>query len=144
MNGFLGTTASFWSDLSLVLILLFGGMAVYGGIRARQKRFSAHCPMMAVAALLNWVPVLVVMVPGWIGVVSDPGMLESGPLAMTAVFHGLLGGFTQVLMTYTVVRMYWFKQIPPKKPIWLMRSTLGLWMLTIIGGVVVYTANYVA
>jgi hypothetical protein len=143
MNGFLGTSASLWSDLTLVLTLLFGGMAAFGGIRAHQKRFSTHCPVMAVAALLNWLPVLLLMIPTWIGVVGGTETLATGPFSFAPVFHGVLGGLAQLLMTYTVIRMYWLKQLPPAQPIWLMRTTLGLWLLTLIGGIAVYTVSYV-
>ena len=143
MSGFLGTSASVWSDLSLVLTLVLGGVAAFGGIQAHRRRLSAHCPVMPVAAFLNWAPVLVVMIPTWIGVVTGTKTLATGPLAMAPVFHGVLGGVTQLLMTYTVTRMRWIEQLPPSRPIWLMRTTLTLWLLTLIGGVVVYVVSYV-
>jgi hypothetical protein len=142
MNGFLGTSASLWSDLSLLLSLVFGALAVFGGIRARQKRFSTHCPVMAVGALLNWVPVLVVMIPAWIGLATGAETLATGPFASAPVFHGVLGGVTQLLMTYTVARMYWLEHLPPDEPIWLMRVTIILWLLTLIGGAAVYVVSY--
>jgi uncharacterized membrane protein YozB (DUF420 family) len=142
MDGFLGTSASLWSDLSLLLTLILGAVAAFGGIRARQKRFSTHCPMMAVAAFLNWIPVLVVMIPTWIGTVAGSETLAAGPLSSMPVFHGVLGGMTQVLMTYTVTRMYWVKQLPPDRPIWLMRVTMILWLLTVVGGIGVYVISY--
>jgi uncharacterized membrane protein YozB (DUF420 family) len=142
MNGFLGTSASVWSDLSLVLTLLLGGVAAFGGVRARQKRFSTHCPVMAFAALLNWIPVLLVMIPSWIGVLAGTKTLATGPFALAPVFHGALGSLTQSLMTYTVIRMYWIERLPPARPIWLMRTTLGLWLLALIGGIAVYVISY--
>jgi len=143
MDGFLGTSASLWSDLSLVLTLVFGAMAAFGGIRARQKRFSTHCPVMAVAAFLNWIPVLLVMIPTWIGIVTGTETLATGPFSGVPMFHGVLGGVSQLLMVYTVTRMYWVEQLPPDRPIWLMRTTLILWLLTAIGGIGVYVVAYV-
>jgi len=143
MDGFLGTSASLWSDLSLVLSLALGTVAAFGGMRAHQKRFSTHCPLMAVAALLNWGVILVVMIPRWIGVVSGTETLVTGTLAGVPVFHGVLGGVTQLLMTYTVTRMYWIERLPPERPLWLMRTTLVLWLLTLIGGIGVYVVSYV-
>jgi putative membrane protein len=142
MNGVLGTSASLWSDLSLLLTLVLGGGGAFGGIRARQKRFSAHCPVMAVAAFLNWIPVLVVMIPNWLGVVTGTETLATGPFSSMPVLHGVLGGVTQLLMTYTVIRMYWAKQLPPEHPLWLMRVTMILWLLTVIGGIGVYMISY--
>lgn len=143
MNGFLGTTAGLDSDLSLIASLLLGGLAAYGGLRARQRKFSTHCPVMAIAAFLNWIPVLLLMIPTWLGVVSGEVVLASGFFANVPVFHGILGGVTQLLMTYTVVRMYWLKSLPPDQPIWLMRTTIILWFLTVLGGVGVYLVAYV-
>lgn len=85
------------------------------------------------AAFLNWVPVLLVMIPTWIGVVGWSRTLATVPFSIAPVFHGVLGGVTQLLMTYIVTRMYWIKQLPPSRPIWLMRTTLGLWLLTLVG-----------
>jgi hypothetical protein len=98
---------------------------------------------MAVVAPLNWLPVLVLMVPTWIGVVRGTETFAAGPLALVPVFHGVLGGATQLLMTYTVTRMYWIQRLPPARPIWLMRTTLALWLLTLVGGIVVYIVRYV-
>lgn len=148
MAGFLGTSASMWSDLSLILTVVLGAVAVFGFTRARRKRFSTHCPLMATAALLNWLPVLVVMIPSWIGVLTGAEALlrsealATGPWTNVPVFHGILGGVAQLLMTYTVTRMYWIKRLPPDRAIWLMRTTLVLWLLTAIGGIVVYVVSY--
>lgn len=142
MNGFLDTSATFISDLSLVLTLLFSTFAIGGLVQARRKKFSTHCPVMAVAALLNWIPVALVMTPIWIELFqADQIFTEISSL--TPVFHGFLGMPTQLLMTYTVVRMYWIKNLPPKQPLWLMRLTLVLWMLTLLGGSLVYIVKYV-
>ena len=112
MDGFLGTRAPFRADLTLVVIVILVIVAAFGYIRARRKRFSTHCPVMATAALLNWVPVLLVMVPTWLDVASGTRTLATGPFAGAPIFHGVLGAGTQLVMTYTVARMYWLKMIP--------------------------------
>lgn len=141
MSGFLGTNASLMADLSLLLVFVFGAVGAYGGWQAREHRFSRHCPIMATAALLNWLPVLLLMVPAWLGNVSG-GLAGRSIPELIPVFHGVLGGFTQLLMTYTVVRMYWVETLPPQRPIWLMRVTIVLWMLSLVGGIVVYIRLY--
>lgn len=143
MNGFLGTEAPLLSDLSLVLSLALAGLAVFGALRARQERFSTHCPVMAAGMLLNWVPVLVVMIPTWIAVLGGGGPEIAAPFSSAPILHGVLGAVTQLAMTYTVTRMYWLEQLPPERPIWLMRATLVLWLLTIVGGAAVYIVSYV-
>lgn len=141
MNGFLGTSASFLSDLSLVLTILFGIVAIGGAVQARRKKFPKHCPKMAAAALMNWIPVVFVMIPVWIELFNND-QIFSETSSLTPFLHGFLGGTTQILMTYTVARMYWIKQLPPKQPKWLMRTTLVLWLLTIVGGTLVYFIKY--
>jgi len=142
MNGILGTQAGFWSDISLISTILLGIVAAYGGIQAKRKSFSTHCPVMAVSALLNWVPVFWIMIPTLLAVLSGNETLTTGQFASLPIFHGILGGFTQLLMTYTVTRMYWVESLPPKKPLWLMRITMTLWLLTIIGGTSLYIVAY--
>ncbi|MFZ6029035.1 MAG: hypothetical protein ACOYYS_15080 [Chloroflexota bacterium] len=143
MRGIFGTSASLASDLSLLFTVIFGAVAVYGALQAHQKRFSSHCPLMAAAALANWIPVLLHMIPKWASVGYRTEALLSGPLVAAPLFHGALGLITQSLMTYTVVRMYWLKQLPPEHPLWLMRITLTLWLLMVVGGVATYVL-YVA
>jgi hypothetical protein len=98
---------------------------------------------MAVAALLNWIPVLLVMVPRWFNIAMTIEPLNADLLGLAPVFHGVLGAAAQLLMTYTVVRMFWLNQLPPNRPLWLMRITLVVWLLTLTGGVVVYTTRYI-
>ncbi len=143
MNGFLGTQAGLLPDISLVTTLILGVAAIYGGIQAHKKRFSNHCPIMAAAAFLNWFPVLFVMIPTMLEILQGSETLITGTFASAPIFHGILGGIAQLLMTYTVVRMYWVKNLPPEKPIWLMRITISLWLLAVIGGIGVYTLAYV-
>jgi hypothetical protein len=97
---------------------------------------------MAPAALLNWIPVLLIMLPAWFRAVGgDPQI--AGPLALAPVLHGVVGGVTQLLMTYTAIRMSWAEQLPPDEPIWLMRATATLWLLALIGGSAVYVVRYI-
>lgn len=63
MAGFLGTRAAFGADLSLVLTCLFGIVAIVGAINGHRRRIHKHCSTMATGALLNWMPVLIIMIP---------------------------------------------------------------------------------
>jgi len=141
MNGFLGTSATLNSDLSLVITLALWIIALGGAVQARRKRFSKHCPVMAWAALLNWLPVLIVMVPTWLRLLTGTSTLQA---SFIPIGHGILGAVVQILMTYTVTRMYWVESLPPSRPLGLMRATIGLWTLTAIGGAVVYFSVYIA
>ena len=64
-------------------------------------------------------------------------------MTLAPVFHGVVGGVTQLLMTYTVIRMSWAEHLPPDEPLWLMRATAILWLLALIGGSAVYVFKYV-
>jgi hypothetical protein len=98
---------------------------------------------MAIAALIHWLPVLLVMIPSWYGVLTGQKTLGDGPLGAVPIVHGVLGAMTQLLMSYTVTRMFWAKQLPPERPKWLMRTILVLWFLTVGGGIGVYVSSYV-
>lgn len=143
MAGFLGTDASFLSDLSLVLIWVFFIAAAVGAINGRRRRISKHCPVMATGSFLNWIPVLMVMIPNWLAVASGTADTHAGIPTIAPLVHGVLGGVTQLLMTYTVTRMYWLEDLPPRRPIWLMRATIALWVIAVLGGTVVYLTLYV-
>lgn len=141
MYGFLGTKATLGSDLALVFTVIFGVVAVVGAINGRRRQFSKHCPVMTAGMLLNWIPVFIVMIPTWLGAVTSGG--GGGATSLAPMGHGVLGAVTQLLMTYTVARMQWLENLPPKQPIGLMRITIILWLLTVLGGVFVYLTLYV-
>lgn len=124
---------------SLIISVFLGLIAVVGGLFAHQHRFPAHCRTMQVAALLNWVPVLGVMVPSWISI------LRSGEIALTLaslvpLIHGVLGLGIQVLMTYTVFRVTRLEK--PRQARSLMQVTLTLWLLAVVAGIGVYSILY--
>jgi len=143
MDGFLGTEASFLSDLSLVATWALGVAAAVGAVNGRRRRISKHCPVMATAALLNWLPILAVMIPTWLGVAADATRVPSGLPTIASLGHGGIGALTQLTMTYTVVRMYWLEDLPPRREIWLMRAAIVLWIVTVLGGTGVYVSLYV-
>ena len=142
MNGFLGTQADIWSDLSFTTTILFGLIGIFGGLQAHRKKFSTHCPVMAAAALLSWLPILFVMVPTWINLIQGEVTLADGIFSSVPIVHGIIGGITQLLLTYTVTRMYWIDTLPPKKPLWLMRIAITIWLITILGGIGVYLISF--
>jgi uncharacterized membrane protein YozB (DUF420 family) len=147
MSGFLGTYASFRSDLSLLFIFLCGAAAAYGGWQAREYRFSRHCPIMATAGLLNWVPIVLLMMPSWLKLVGSAlrgnAFTTMTPAGILPVIHGVLAACSQLLITYTITRMYLVKSLPPERPIWLMRTTIFLWLLSAVGGIFIYVRTYI-
>jgi hypothetical protein len=128
----------------LVLTWVLGIVAGVGAVNGRRRRISNHCPLMAVGALLNWLPVLIVMIPTWLGVAAGAADVPTPTIVsrIAPLGHGVLGAFAQLLLTYTVARMYWLEDLPPDRPIWLMRIALIVWVVTLIGGTAVYLALY--
>mgnify|MGYP006289674877 CR=1 FL=1 len=124
---------------SLIVSVLLGVIAAFGGLFAHQHRFPAHCRTMQVAALLNWVPVLGFMIPSWVSI------LRSGEIALTLIdlaplVHGVLSLGVQALMTYTVFRVTRMEKPRQARP--LMQVTLTLWILAVVGGIGLYLLLY--
>jgi uncharacterized membrane protein YozB (DUF420 family) len=142
MRGFLSNSFLI-SDISLVVSWILLILALIGYFQARKKNFEKHEALMPWAALLNWIPVLAVMVPMMSRIISGKYQLTSGAYGPLPYFHAALGIATQVLITYTVFRMKWAEDFPPKKPLWLMRISLIMWVLTLLGGTFLYLAAYV-
>lgn len=142
MSGFLGSQASLIADLSLVGLWVLGVVAAGGWIVARRKGFPRHCRLMVWVTFLAWLPILVGMVSSWLGLIRQGGDIFARPATFVPVMHGVAGGLAQMLMTYTVVRMTWRRQWPPRRPLWLMRLSLILWLLSLGGGTGLYLILY--
>jgi hypothetical protein len=143
MHGFLGTTASLVSDIALIFMWVLLIAALVGFFQAHKKHFDKHEELMPWAALLNWIPILLVMIPVMSRIISGQYHLTGGAFGPLPYFHAAFGLATQVLLTYTVFRMKWAQNLPPKKPLWLMRIALILWVLTVLDGTFLYIAAFV-
>lgn len=142
MSGFLGTAAPLIADLTQVTMLLLGLWVVAGFIQARRRAFPVHCRWMAWIPFVAYVPIIVGMVPAWLGLARLGSALFAQPVTTVPFMHGIVSGVAQLLMTYTVVRMNWRRKWPPRRPLWLMRISLALWLLAIVGGSGVYLLLY--
>jgi len=143
MDGILGTEAPLLSDLALIVSVLLWVAASVGAVNAHRRRYAQHCPVMATAALVNWLPVLAVMVPRAVGAATGAVEVPAGPTTALVLVHAILGVVTQPIMTYTVTRMYWMEKLPPEEPVWLMKATMTLWSAAVISGSAVYVSWYV-
>lgn len=142
MSGFLGSGAPLVADLSLIGLWVLGAMAVGGWGVARRRAFPQHCRLMAWVTFLAWLPILLGMVGPWLGLTRLGSGVFAQPATVIPFMHGVTGGLAQWLMTYTVVRMNWRRKWPPRRPLWLMRISLALWLLSIGGGTGVYLLLY--
>ena len=94
MHGFLGTGATFWADLNLVIQIAMGVALLVGMALARRQHFRAHMVCQSSVMLLNLVLICVIMLPafrrqvvttptGW-----PPGGVLCGRHAARRAWHG--------------------------------------------------------
>lgn len=143
MSGFFGTTAGYNSDLSLIASIFFFVIGLVAFFQARNRKFGPHANLMAWAVLLNWIPVLLVMVPTALKFVQYDLQLTNGAFALIPRVHAIIGAVAQLVMTYTVIRMKWARKLPPRRTRVLMRVAMVLWALTILGGIGLYVVAFV-
>ena len=84
MSGFFGTSAGYNSDLSLIASLFFFIIGLVAFFQARNRKFTPHANLMVWAVLLNWIPVLLVMVPTALKIVQYDLKLTTGAFATMA------------------------------------------------------------
>lgn len=141
--GFLGTNATMLADLTLVAyVLLIAPAMIVGFVFARRKMFVPHHKvMMTTIVIVNWLLILFVMAASF---------AARGP-ADRPIPHFIAGGLAQLVGTYLVILMWTektrFAGILPEalrvKNIKLvMRTTLVLWLITVVLGVVIYLSTY--
>ena len=139
-RGFLGTNASFYADVNLVVQILMGAALLLGFYLARQKRFRAHRYCQTSVVVLNLVLIAGLMVPSFRKQASPRDLYHA-----VALVHGLLGAVAELLGIY-IVLVAGTNVLPPAlkfddyKP-W-MRTTLALWWTVIAIGVGTYAVWY--
>jgi uncharacterized membrane protein YozB (DUF420 family) len=146
MPGFLGTKATLRSDLTLVLILISAILFNLGFILARRKQFTAHRWVQTSAVTLNTIVVLISMVTSYIIHILPgiPSKLAEGDYAVTTL-HGVMGAIALVLGVFVALRG---NNLVPKKLRFnnyklFMRWAYGLYMLSTLGGIIVYIIVFV-
>jgi uncharacterized membrane protein YozB (DUF420 family) len=148
MKGFLGTQASFATDLNLVIQLVMGIALVAGTFLARAKRYKVHGACQATVLILNLVMIAVVMWPAFFALVTPriPARLLRRSVAIPAL-HGILGAIAEMLGLY-IVLVAGTNVIPKawrftRWKLW-MRSEMALWGVVLIIGFGTYYVWYVA
>ena len=144
-RGFLGTTASFRVDITLVFILIASLLFTIGWRLALNKQFKAHCWTQTIAAILNAVVVLSTMISSFINYIL-PGIqskLNEGSYAVTTI-HALIGAIGLGLGIFVVLRG---NELAPKSLRFenyklFMRTSYVLYMLSTLMGVLVYLIVY--
>jgi uncharacterized membrane protein YozB (DUF420 family) len=143
--GFLGTYATFHSDAAMVLILLSILLLAAGWQLRVHKHPGAHCPIQAVAVVLNTAVVAEVMIRSYVVNILPgvPGKLLSGITGM-ATLHGIIGGLSVLLGVFVVLRAY---NLVPRGLRFnnyklFMRASFLLYITSAVLGVYVYLRLY--
>ncbi len=144
--GFLGTNAPFVSNLSLILILLTAILFTVGVQLARRRQYEAHRWVQTVAAVINAIVVLGVMVNSYLTHILPgiPSKLLEGDYAVTTV-HAIIGAIGLLLGIFVVLRGNGLvpKALRFKNYKLFMRTSYALYMLATLLGVVVYVLTFV-
>jgi uncharacterized membrane protein YozB (DUF420 family) len=133
---------------NLVLLLEIGmGLALLGGaVFARRKRFRLHACCQAVIVLLNFVAILLVMLPSFrLQVIPKIPAKLAKPYYAVATAHAALGSVTEAAALYIVLSAG--TNLLPQRlrftnyKLW-MRSLLALWWLVLLSGLATYARWY--
>ena len=65
LKGFLGTAAPLYADLVLIIEICMGMALLAGAVLARMRKFRAHACCQSAVVLINFVTILVVMIPSF-------------------------------------------------------------------------------
>jgi plastocyanin len=148
MNGFLGTGATFWADLNLIVQLAMGTALLIGMVLARHKQFRAHMFCQSSVMLLNLAMIFLVMLPSFRRQV-EPQIPDglSDAYYLVATLHAGLGAIAELLGLYIVLRAA-TKLLPESLRFqnykaW-MRTELALWWVVVLIGLGTYYIWYLA
>jgi uncharacterized membrane protein YozB (DUF420 family) len=146
-QGFLGTAAPAYADLTLLLEIAMGVGLLIGALLARFGRFRQHAWCQSVIVLLNVVLIVLTMIPSFHVHVSPKIPIRLGKAYYAlATAHAVLGGAAEIGGLYILLAAG--TSVLPEKfritryKLW-MRSVLVLWWLVLLLGVATYLRWYV-
>jgi uncharacterized membrane protein YozB (DUF420 family) len=144
--GFLGTSANFAADLTLVIMLLIATLFTVGVVLAVRGRYQAHRWVQTGAASLNAIMVLWMMILPFRDFVTPgiPGQLNERFFAVSSL-HGLIGALALGFGLFVTLRG---NELVPERLKFrnykrFMRVSYGLYMLATVIGVWVYFTWFV-
>jgi uncharacterized membrane protein YozB (DUF420 family) len=144
--GFLGTSANFAADMTLVLSLLVAAALSIGFVLARRGDYRTHRVVQTVAALSNAVLVLWLMVLPFRDFVA-PGVPERLGERFVAVttLHAAVGASALVLGLFVVLRANGLMPKPLRFHNYkrVMRVSYALYILATLIGILVYLTWFV-
>ena len=146
-EGFLGTAAPRYADVVVLLEIGMGVGLLIGAVLARMRRIRLHAWCQSIIVLLNFVVIVLIMVPSLHVYVSPKIPLKLGKAYYAlATAHGALGSVTELAGLYILLaagtNVLPHKFRVTKYKLW-MRSLLVLWWLVLLLGLATYARWYV-
>jgi len=145
-DGFLGTSANFAADFTLVMMILIALLFTVGVVLAVKRKYETHRWVQTTAAVLNAIMVLWMMVLPFRDFVAPglPEQLNERFYAITTL-HASVGFFALTFGLFVTLRG---NNLVPKKLKFrnykgYMRVAYSLYMLTTLLGIWVYFAWFV-
>ncbi|MBT3315019.1 MAG: hypothetical protein HN390_10440 [Anaerolineae bacterium] len=144
--GFFGTSANFAADFTLVMMILIASLFTVGVVLAVKKKYDTHRWVQTAAAILNAIMVLWMMVLPYRDFVAPgiPAQLAERFHAITTL-HAFVGFFALTFGLFVTLRGNGLvpKALKFKNYKAFMRVAYGLYMLTTILGIWVYSTWFV-
>ncbi len=145
--GFLGTSANWAADMTLVVSLLVAATFTLGVVMAVRGNYTAHRWLQTAAAIVNAILVLWLMVlpfRDFVAAPDNPGGLPSIALTVTKL-HALAGASALIFGLFVVLRGngLMIKPLRFNNYKLFMRISYGLYMLATLLGIIVYITWFV-
>jgi uncharacterized membrane protein YozB (DUF420 family) len=136
-----------YANLTLLLEIAMGVGLLIGALLARRRRFRGHAWCQSVITLLNFVVIVVTMIPSFRAHVSPKIPLKLGKAYYSlSTVHAALGTITEIAGLY-ILLVAGTSVLPQKFRItnykrW-MRTVLMLWWVVLLLGLATYARWYV-
>ena len=143
-TGFLGTDASFITDITLLAEIIFFVAVCLGVVAQRRGRYKLHDWIQTPVVILNLLLIIFVMVSSFVGqrVVSTLPQRPTDAYYLVVAIHAALGLIAEGLAIYALLAGH---KILPRKigrlRYW-MWATFGFWTAALIAGVATYYIWY--
>ena len=131
----------------LAYLFILVPLMLLGYYFARRKMFNPHHKLvMTSVVILNWIFIGVVMIGRYVNDVAPQLPENIGQIGiLLPTIHLVTGAIAQLLGTYLIVLMWtentplaWMAIVPTRNIKPLMRTTLALWLVTVLLGFGIY------
>ncbi len=120
---------------SLILVFVALGIGIigmgFGKIRNKDS-FQMHRWIMTGAIALNFVAILIVMLPSLVFFYIDPNVTIASPFSILQIIHAVVG-----VPAFTMAMIFAFNDLPRQTKKWMVLTAV-LWLTSIALGAVVY------